>query len=222
MGAQTREIGIVDRFIIPARHGKGFIVKKGQTMRIVQIEGKQVADCTFLNANNPREGFHVSQSVAINLMAGTGSLRSLQKLYSRPPYENVMLTVTDDPVGVHFAWMGGRCTRRIYEIRNEQGIGEHVDPEGHRTCQGNLEEAIAPFGLEPDQVPDVYNVFMVNDDRYTLESHRLKFLPPVTRVGDYIDMRAEMDILAAVSACPNDQDAVNDGVPKPLEIVILE
>jgi uncharacterized protein YcgI (DUF1989 family) len=220
--AGARQLEVVERFIIPARHGKGFVVKKGQTLRIVEVEGKQVADCTFFNADNHREGYHSGATIAINMLAGTGTLKRVDKLYSRPPYENVMLTVTDDPVGLHFAWMGGRCTRRIYEIRNEQGIGQYVDPEGHRTCQGNLEEAIAPFGLAPDEVPDIFNVFMNNDDRYTLEHHRLSFLPPVTEIGDYIDLRAEMNILAAISACPNDQDAVNDGVPKPLEIRILE
>jgi hypothetical protein len=217
---QTRRV--VEEFTVPARHGRGCIVKRGQILRIVEAEGKQVADVSFLNADNHREGFHAGQTLALNMLEGTGDLRRITKLYSRPPYENVMLTVVDDPVGVHFAWMGGRCSPGIYEVRNRMGIGREVDVSSHRTCQQNLEEAVAPFGVDADMVPDVFNVFMRNDDRATFEEGRMMFLPPVADKGDYIELRAEMNVLAAISACPNDQDAVNDGVPKALGIQILE
>ena len=213
---------VVEEFTVPARHGRGCIVKKGQLLRIVAVEGKQVADVSFLNADNPREGFHAGQTLALNMLEGTGDLRHVTKLYSRPPYENVMLTVVDDPVGVHFAWMGGRCSPKIYDVRNRMGIGRTVDAASHRTCQQNLEEAVAPFGVEPDMVPDVFNIFMHNDDRATFEEGRMMFLPPVADKDDYIELRAEMNVLVAISACPNDQDAVNDGTPKPLGVVVFE
>ncbi len=213
---------VIEEFTVPASHGRGCIVPKGKHLRIVEVDGKQVADVSFLNADNPREGFHAGQTLALNMLEGSGDLRRVTKLYSRPPYENVMLTVVDDPVGVHFAWMGGRCSPKIYEVRNRMGIGRRVDVASHRTCQQNLEEAIAPFGVDADMVPDVFNVFMHNDDRATFEQGRMVFLPPVADRGDYIELRAEMNVLVAVSACPNDQDAVNDGVPKALGIQILD
>ena len=212
---------LVEEFTVPARRGKGCIVEEGQVLRISLPEGKQVADVSFLNADNEREGLHVGQTLALNMLEGIGNLKRVSKLYSRPPYENVMLTVVDDPVGVHFAWMGGRCSPGIYDVRNRMGIGRHVDVASHRTCQQNLEEAVAPFGVDPDMVPDVFNIFMVNDDRRTFEEGRMMFLPPVADRGDYIELRAEMRILAAISACPNDQDAVNDGRPKPLDVHIF-
>ena len=46
-------------------------------------------------------------------------------------------------------------------------------------------------------------------------------LPPTARRGDHIELRAEMNILAAVSACPADRNATNDGRAKPLGISIL-
>jgi hypothetical protein len=212
---------IIDEFVVPARYGRGLVVEQGQILRIEEVEGKQVVDATFLNADNHREGFHAGQSVALNMLAGVGDLKQLKYLYSRPPYENVLLTVTDDPVGVNFAWMGGRCTRRVYEIRNQRGIGNPVDPDTHRTCQQNLEEALAPFGVEPDLVPDVFNIWMVNDDEATVRESRMFFLDPVADKGDYIELTAEMNVLVGISACPNDQDRVNAGVPKPLRVKIL-
>ena len=70
---------LLDEFVIPARHGRGFVVKKGQVFRIAQVEGGQVGDCAFYNADDPKETFHCGQSWAINVTAGT-VLRFL------PPY----------------------------------------------------------------------------------------------------------------------------------------
>ena len=102
-------------FIVPARHGKGFVVRKGQVMSIIEVEGKQMADVVFLNANDYREVFAASWSVALNMIKGEGDMKKIKKLYSKPPRDNVMLTVVDDPTGVHLPWNGGRCSRKIYE-----------------------------------------------------------------------------------------------------------
>jgi hypothetical protein len=173
-------------------------VLAGHVIRIIAIDGPQVADTTFVNLDDPREGFHAGQSVALNMLAGTGTMRRLTHLYSRPPRENVMLTVIDDPVAVHFAWNGGRCSRRVYEVRD--GI-----TTGHRTCQDILAEAVAPWGLIGDDVPDVYNVFMNTD---VADDRRLDFKPTKAVKGDYIDLRAEMNILAAGLGVPERHVAV--------------
>ena len=208
---------IVDDFLIPATYGKAFVVKKGRVLRIIEEEGKQVADATFFNADNFRENFHSGMSLVYSMWEGTGNFKRLGKLYSRPPYNNVMLTVIDDPVGVHFAWMGGRCTSKIYGEESGAHPGKR-----HRTCQDNISEAIRPWGLEAHDVPDVYNIFMNVDDRAAAERGELIFLPPASKKGDYIDLKAEINILAAISACPDERGAVNEGVPKPLRIQILE
>ena len=221
MATDERGRTVVEECVVPASHGRAFVVAKGQTLRIEEVEGKQVVDATFQSADNLRETFHAGQSMALNMLGGTGNLKQVRYLCSRPPYENVLMTVTDDPVGVNFAWMGGRCTRAIYEFRNERGIGRRVEVEGHRTCQQNLEEALAPFGVEPDLIPDVFNIWMNNDDEATVRENHMVFLPPVADVGDYIELRAEMSVLVGISACPNDQDDVNAGTPKPLGVKIL-
>jgi uncharacterized protein YcgI (DUF1989 family) len=120
-----------------------------------------------------------------------------------------MLTVVDDSVRNHWGNMGGRCSRRIYELRDGD--------RNHRSCQENLAEALAPHGLTGDDIIDIFNVFMNvelrPDGSFTIR-------PPETKRGDYIDLRAEMNILAAVSACPADRNATNDGRAKPLGIRI--
>lgn len=198
---------IIAEFTVPARHGKAFGVRKGQVLSIIEIEGKQMADVVFLNANDYKEVFHAGWSAALNMMLGEGNMRKLKKLYSKPPRDNVMLTVVDDPTGVHLAWNGGRCSRKIYE--------EFFKMPGHRSCQDNLAEALAPYGISEDDVPDVFNAFM-NAEGF--EEGRFDTLEPVTEKGDYISLRAEMDVLVGVSACPFDLLYT----PRPLGIKIVE
>jgi uncharacterized protein YcgI (DUF1989 family) len=198
---------VIDDFIIPACYGKAFVVKKGQVVSIIEVEGKQMADVTFLNADDHKEVFHAGWTAALNMMAGEGNMRRVKKLYSKPPRDNVMLTVVDDPTGVHLAWNGGRCSRKVYE--------QFFNVQGHRSCQDNLAEALAPFGLSEDDVPDVFNAFM-NAEGF--EEGRFDTLEPVTKKGDYISLRAEMDLLVAVSACPFDLLYT----PKPLQVTITE
>ena len=80
---------------------------------------------------------------------------------------------------------------------------------------------LAPFGVDPDMIPDVFNIWMNNDDEATVRESHMVFLAPVADVGDYIELRAEMNVLVGISACPNDQDDVNAGTPKPLGVKIL-
>jgi uncharacterized protein YcgI (DUF1989 family) len=208
MSQNSKIVGeIIDDFIIPATYGKAFIVKKGQILTIIEVEGKQMVDATFLNANDLKEVFHAGMTAAINMIDGEGNLYRVKKLYSKPPRDNVMLTVVDDPVGVHLAWNGGRCSRKFYE--------QHANNPNHRSCQDNLAEALAPYGLTEDDVPDVFNAFM---NVGGIEEGRFETLEPVTKKGDYISLRAEMDILAAISACPFDFLYT----PKPLQIQIVQ
>jgi len=199
-----------EEFVIPARHGRAFVVKKGEVFRIFPMEDGQVGDCVFYNANDHREWFHVGQSWAINGILGTGTSKTFRHFYSKPPRENVMMTVLEDTYANHWGNMGGRCSSRLYALRDSI-------PAGHRSCQENLTEALAPHGLTGDEVMDVFNVFM-NVDLFPDGSFRI--LPSTVTRHDYIEMRAEMDILAAVSACPADTSPTNGGQCRPLGIRI--
>jgi hypothetical protein len=198
---------IASEFIIPARYGRAFVVKRGQTLRIHQVEGGQVGDCVFINANDHREVFHVGQTWAINVFLGTGTGKRFKHFYSKPPRENVMLTTVADTYPDHWANMGGRCSRRLYELRDGNA--------DHRSCQENLAEALAPFGVSGDDIIDIFNVFMRVEMR---PDGTFTILPTEVGADDYIDLRAEMDVLAAVSACPSDRSAPNRAGPKPLGI----
>lgn len=201
---------IIEDFVIPARHGRAFTVRKGEVFRIFPLADGQVGDCVFYNLHDRREWFHVGQSWAINGILGTGTAKSFRHFYSKPPRENVMMTVLEDTYANHWGNMGGRCSARLYALRD--GIAH-----GHRSCQDNLAEALAPHGFTGDDVMDVFNVFM-NVDLHP--DGRFTIRPSTVTTRDYIEIRAEMDILAAVSACPADTSPTNGGRSAPLGIRI--
>ncbi len=204
---------VVSEFTIPAREGRAFVVEKGQVLRIHQVTGGQVGDCVFFNANDYKEMFHVGQSWSINVICGTGTAKRFKYFYSKPPRENVMLSVVEDTYGDHWGNCGGRCSTRLYELRDSLAAGTH------RSCQENLTEALAPYGLTGDDIIDIFNVFMVAD-LHPDGSFTIK--PTTVGPDDYLDLRAEMDVLAAISACPADTSPTNGGKSNPLGIKIFE
>ncbi len=181
---------LVEDVIVPAKHGRAVEVRQGQVLRVRVIEAPQLGDAAFFNLHNFKEQFHVGQTWALNKFMGTGTARSFRDFYSNPPFENVMLTVLADTCRNHFGNMSGRCSRRMNELR---GL------ERPRSCQENVAEALAGYGVAGEDIRDMFNLFMNVD---LDESGDFTIKPSTAKAGDYIDLRAEMDILAALSACP--------------------
>ena len=198
--------------IIPAKYAKAFEIKKGQVLRIYLTEDKQVGDCVFYNARDYKEWFHVGMTMTVNVNKGTGNAYSYKHFYSKPPKVSLMLTVLEDTVKNHSGNIASRCNRGMM-----QRIGHNADD---RTCDQSLTEVLAPYGISPDEVPaDVFNVFM-NSELH--EDGTFTRKPPTALKGDYIDLLAEMDLLAAISACPAESGPVNDYGAKSLGYKILE
>ena len=197
--------------VIPAGEGGAFAIRKGQVCRVIALEGEQCLDAVFLNGNDYRERFHTYFSYSFNCKLGTGDAFHCKTLFSGPSWERPMLTVLADTVKRHFLVSSGRCSPMIYRLR------DHV--EGHPSCQQNLADALKPYGIGAHEVPDVFNMFM----NAGIGADGLIFIhPPTAKKGDYMDLRAEMDILCAISACPDDKSVCNNYKPKPVGIKIFD
>jgi len=192
---------------------RAFIVKKGQVLRVIEYEGPQVPDIVFFNAHNHHEQFSARWSALLNSLEGIGGLKRITKLYSQPPWENIMLTVVDDPVGVHT--FGAHCSRRVAELN------PNLQPLGGRTCSDNFEDCLGDFGITLADMESngVFNAFMNFDVDEDGENY--KIIPPIAKKGDYIDFLAEMDVLVGFSNCP-DQNEVNDFECKDMKVQIFE
>jgi uncharacterized protein YcgI (DUF1989 family) len=91
------------------------------------------------------------------------------------------------------------------------------DETPHRGCFGNLVEALAPYGIAPDQIPTAFNVFM----NVTIDGEgRLTVEPPLSRAGDHILFEAELDLIVALTACSALQS--NNYAFKPIRYEIID
>ena len=184
---------------IPPRSGASFTLSRGQTLTVVDPEGGQVSDLLAFNADDVREvisnGRTFDYEETIRLTTGA-------KLWSNR--SNVMLEIIEDEVGVH-DFLLTPCSEATFE---------HFYPDKpvHRGCFGNLAEALAPYGIEPDAIPCAFNVFMnVPVDQ---RSGRVEVLPPLSKAGQGTSFRAEMDLVIGLTACS--AYASNGGSFKPI------
>ena len=202
---------LVEEFVIPRRSSKAFVVKKGQVLRVTAHEGKQVADIRFLNAHDYKEQFAARWSIPLNSIQKIGGYKKLKQLWSKVPYDNVMLTVIDDKVGDHN--FGCQCSPIFVKLKGAPG---------DLTCAELFDKCLEPYGLSMKDLDSagVFNLFMpvryLDDENGTFSFNR-----PSCEKGDYIDFRAEMDVLVAATSCP-EGNIVNDFDPKGLLYRIFE
>lgn len=196
---------LLSELVIPKREGRSLQLQRGQVLRVIAWEGKQVADIAVFNLHDLRETYSGPSTAAMN----DRSFRRATWLYSGPPFFNVMMTITEDNHRVHW-FIGGRCSPLT---KGRDGIGSAPN------CHTNIVNAVAPLGIDEYNVPlDTFCAFMyVEVDENCQYSYRA----PVIEAGDFVDFRAEMDVLVAISACPSER-VINDHVPKSLKIEIRD
>ena len=204
---------LIREFVIPKCSAKAFALERGQVLRVIAHEGKQVADLKFFNRHDLKEQFAASWSILLNTIAGTGTSQRITKLWSRPPYENVMLTVVEDAVGQHL--MNGSCSQRWAELSG--GMAAVV--QGDKTCWDLFHDVLGPYGIGAADTDSqgTFNVFM--SVRYD-DAGMMIFESPRCEAGDHIDFRAEMDVLVAATSCP-DTNEINDFVPKGMKYQVF-
>ena len=172
--------------IIPPRSGTAFLVKKGQRIRVVDIEGEQVADFVCYNLQDKAE--YLSSGRTIDY-AETIFLTKGHSFYSNR--SNIMFDMVEDTVGRH-DFLLTPCSADTFRI-----IYGHQQP--HRGCFGNLSAALAEHSISPDAIPICFNIFMhVTVDG---DTGRVGVLPPKSKAGDYVVLEAKMDLLIGLTAC---------------------
>jgi uncharacterized protein YcgI (DUF1989 family) len=192
--------------IIPAREYASLILHQAETLRVIDKEGKQVADLVALSVADKGEKLSCVYS---NVLNGTWKLTKGHVIYTN--HARPMLSIVEDTVGLHYTG-GGFCNQEINFIR-------YQDRE-MRNCADNLTKAFEPHGIvrEDFNFDCCFNIFM-NLTYQPDGSMRLQ--EPLSKPGDYVDLRAEMDCLIAISNCPQDRNPCNGFHPSPLQIQVL-
>jgi hypothetical protein len=171
-----------------------------------------VADFNAWSLAEPRESFWSARTRIMQ----RAHLTTGDRLWSTPNMA-VMFTVTADTVKPKPSPRGGRshdllwarCSPQLWELRD--GLPNML------SCQENLARAIEPHGLTVYDVHDAFNIFMKTgldaDDRLFQED-------PDSEAGDYLELRAELDCLVAVSSCPGRGNRQAGWRHRPLQLEI--
>ena len=209
---------LVEEFVIPSCSAKAFVLKKSQMLRVIAHEGKQVADIKFLNADDHKEQMAAWWSTCLNSERPAdqiiGGTRRVKELYSKPPWERVMLTVIHDKIGDHS--FNGSCSQRVAQL-----CPDHFRVSG-KTCVELFAECLQSYGLSEEDLDSAGTMSVFMPTRFTDdENGTLEFLPAACEKGDYIEFLAEMDLLVAATSCPQ-ASITNDFKPKAMKYQIFE
>ena len=186
---------------IPARKGKAVRVRKGQRIKIINTKGQQVVDTWAFNANDLHEFMSMEHSrVAIGrIIPLIGDVLVTNR--RRP-----ILTLVEDTSGGIHDTLFAACDRWRYEVLGHTGY--------HDNCTDNLAAGLAALGLTPPETPAPLNLFM---NIPVVDGNRVEVRPPVSTPGSHVTLIADLDCIAAFSACPQDMVPVNGLDMQPTE-----
>ena len=188
--------------IVPPREAAAVHVRAGHMLRISSVEGPQVGDLNLFNANDLSERFYSGKTRALH---GT-HVSTGDRLWSSFPHLRPMATVIKDTLDWYGIDAFGGSVHDVIGTRCDPYTGHLLNgTQYHHCCHSNLTRALADAtGLsraeaEP-HVHDVLNVFMCTGFTRDTGQYFMKASP--VRPGDHIDLFAEIDLLAVLSACP--------------------
>jgi uncharacterized protein len=196
--------GVTGTVRVPGGEGRAAVVGEGQCFRVVDVAGGQVGDLFVFTAADPGEFASASHTrVAIG------------KLFPRPGdpvltnRRRPILSVTEDTSPGWHDMLYAACDPARYA-----SLGA---PASHRSCAGNLAEALRGRGLDVTAVPQPLNIFM---DVRPRPDGTIVSAPASSRPGDYIAFRAAQDCLVVLSSCPMDIVPISSGGITPLELQV--
>lgn len=190
---------------LPARRGVAIRMKQGQTLKLVNTHGKQVVDTWAFNPADLAEAMSMEHSRAFWLKLNPGEGDSFLSNKRR----KILTLVEDTTPGVHDTLIAA-CDPTRYE---QLGCIGH-----HDSCNENLYQALYSLGLKAPETPSPLNLFMnvpVHPDG------RIEFAAPVSEPGQYVCLKAEMDVVVVLSACPQDITAVNGMQPRDVHYCVI-
>lgn len=191
--------------IVPPGEPWGKVISKGQMLRFIDLEGCQAIDFLCYNAANPEERYNAADTVKIQ---GNIFLHKGTKLYSG--LGNVLFTVVEDTCGYHDT-IAGCCSAETNVVR----YGKHNTPN----CRDNFLKILGQFELGRKDIVSNVNFFM---HAPVLPDGSMAVVDGVSKPGDYVDLRAEMDVLAVISNCPQIYNPANGFNPTPIRVIIWQ
>jgi uncharacterized protein len=194
-------------YVVPARTPWSGLVRKGQHIRIVDLEGQQAVDTLFYRAGHSDERYSAQDTLAEQ---GSAYVTTGTRLLSNEG--NVMATMVADTSGDHDT-SAGACSCEANTVRF-----------GHQTrymhaCRENFLVEMRKYAMSKRDLVSNINYFMIVP---VLPDGELAIVDGNSKPGDYVELRAETDILCLISNCPQVNNPCNGFNPTPIRILIWD
>ncbi len=201
-----RDMNTLDdqKYFVDGGFGIGFVATSGQYVTIVDLKGAQAGDFVAINQNNPNEGLSAvrTRRHLRSLFFGIGDT-----LLSN--HDNPMLKVVVDTIGVHDSTVPA-CDPTRYSV--DFGV------PGHRNCLENLHEGLSEYQeIDILDVPEPFNLFQNSP---VVEGGRTGVVNPPSKAGDHIVFEVLMDVICALSPCPQDIIPGNGLCPTEMKSIV--
>jgi urea carboxylase-associated protein 1 len=204
----------VYRHVVPAGEPWIHEIRKGQFFRIVDLGGNQAADTLFYNAHDYADRYSAQDTIQSqgNLYLTTGT-----RLMSTGG--TVLLTIVADTCGRHDT-LGGACANESNMVRYA------IEKRFMHACRSSFLKAVIEWGRvagnpEMDKRDIANNINFFMNVPVTPEGG-LTFEDGISEPGKYVEMRAETDVLALISNCPQLNNPCNAYNPTPVEVLIWD
>lgn len=189
--------------IIPACAPWSARIQKGDMLRLIDLEGRQAVDFLCYNSASPAERYNAANTMKLNKNIYLGKGCVLWSVRARK-----MMTIVEDTCGSHDT-LAGCCSIEIDEVR--------FGVTNTRSCQSNFEAELAKHGLGEKDIVANISFFMyapVDADGGVVIAEGL------SKPGDYVDLRAEMDLLVVISNCPERDNPAAGFKPTPVRAIV--
>lgn len=191
--------------VAPARTSWSTILRQGEILRIIDLEGQQSVDTLLFNAHDASERYCAQRTLRGQRKAYIGEGSVLMSTESRP-----MAVVVADTCGAHDT-AAGACSCESNTVR----FGQQT--KFMHACRENFLVEGAKHGLSKRDLVSNINFFM---NVPILPDGAMAIADGVSTPGDFVELQAEMDILVLVSNCPQVNNPCNGFRPTPVRMLV--
>lgn len=189
--------------LIEPQTGGSVTLKEGDTLKVINEEGGQVADLFGFLASDPK--LHISAKHS--RLSFRRVFPAIGDTLVANNYLPMLELISDTTAGKHDMSIAA-CSPEMYDLYGYPG---------HRSCQANLLEVAAEINLELPYVPQPINLFQYSPAQ---EDGTIEFYEAPAKQGEYVEFRAHQDIIVIVSACPADFSVVNNERSAPIRLEV--
>ena len=187
------------------------VLKRGTALHLVDVEGGANVGAIFYNFECPAERYNMPDTLKAQHIA---RLTTGFVLYS--DMGRILCSIVEDKVGWHDP-IGGTSNSKLVEKKHGPSRYQEERNDYHKNGRDSFLIEMAKWGLGPRDLTANVNFFSRVD---VAEDGSMSFAPGNSKAGDFVDLRAEMNVLVILNTCPHPLDPNPSYEPKPVRLSI--